>query len=387
MQFLLTLRDWMRPMLALTRKELTQLWRDRVLLLFLVYAFTVDIYLAGSGVTLQVSHARTVISNADHGVAARELTGRLVEPTFRVDVQAHTPAQALAELDRGGAMLALDIPPRFSADLAAGRQTTIGLWADTSNSVQGFMAASYITRVVSRFGIETGLSQALGQGAGVAAGSLPTVDNRIRAWYNPNQDDAWFMSLSQLLNIITVFAILLPAAAAVREKERGTVEQLLVSPLSPVQILLPKVLAMGGAILLAILLSLGFVLWPIFDVPCRGSLGLFFGLSALYVFSTAGLGLFIATVARNQAQVGMLTILLLAPMLFLSGAWTPPEAMPPWLAHAMVISPLHHFMDIAFGVMLKGQTAAALLQPIATLSVIGCLLFGFGLYRFRRQFG
>ncbi|WP_374357643.1 ABC transporter permease [Chitinimonas sp.] len=377
------LTAWLRPLAALTRKELTQLWRDRILLLFVLYAFTVDIYLAGSGVTLQVSHARTVLSDADHGPAARELAGRLVAPTFRLE-PAPIPAKAARErLDRGEAMLAIDIPPRFSADLAAGRDTSLAVYADTSNSVQGFLAASYVNRVVSRLAIETGLAR-LGAGSG---GSLPMVENRVRAWYNPNQDDAWFMSLSQLLNIITVFAILLPASAAVREKERGTVEQLLVSPLTAMQILLPKVLAMGGVILLATALSLALVLWPQFGVPCRGSLPLFFALTALYVAATSGLGLFIATVARNMAQVGMLTILVLAPMLFLSGAWTPPEAMPSWLVQLMAISPLHHFMDIAFGILLKGQDLVALARPVAALALIGSLLAALGLWRFRRQFG
>lgn len=375
---------WLRPLLALTRKELVQLWRDRILLLFLIYAFTFDIYLAGSGVTLQVSHAATVISDADRGAAARELRARLVAPTFAVQTGELTPNEVRQALDKGQAMLALDIPPRFTADLAAGRGSTLGLWVDTSNSAQGFLAASYATRIVSRMAVELGLAQLAAAGGET---SLPIIDNRIRAWYNADQNDAWFMAISQLLNIITVFAILLPAAAAVREKERGTVEQLLVSPLSPLQILLPKVIAMGGVILLAVVLALCLVLWPIFDVPCRGSLALFFAMTTLYIAATAGLGLFIATLARNLAQVGMLTIFILAPMLFLSGAWTPPEAMPHWLAEAMVVSPLHHFLDIAFGILLKSQSAAMLMRPILILLTIGVVLFGFGLYRFRRQFG
>ncbi|MBV1775360.1 ABC transporter permease [Burkholderiaceae bacterium DAT-1] len=380
---LTSMRLWLRPLAALTRKELLQLWRDRILLVFMVYAFTCDIYLAGSGVTLQVSHAATVITDADRGAAARELRARLVEPSFNVQPGHVNERDAMRALDRGEAMLALDLQPRMTADLAAGREVTVGLNVDTSNSVQGFLGASYVTRIVSEFGIQTGLAQ-LGGGNGM---TLPMVQNRIRAWYNADQNDAWFMAISQLLNIITVFAILLPAAAAVREKERGTVEQLLVSPLTPLQIVLPKLLAMGGVILLTVMLSLNLVLWPIFGVPCRGSLGLFFAVTTLYIFSTAGLGLFVATIARNLAQVGMLTILILAPMLFLSGAWTPPEALPGWLAHGMVISPLHHYLDIAFGILLKGQGAGELLRPVMWLVGIGAGMFALGLYRFRRQFG
>ena len=130
---------------------------DRVLLAFVIYAFTVDIFLAGTGVTLQVSHAKTVISDADHGSASRELVGRLVEPSFSVQSGSISQNQALDALDRGDAMMAVDIPPNFTEDLAAGRDTTVGLWVDTSNSVQGFLAASYMTRVVTQFGLESGI--------------------------------------------------------------------------------------------------------------------------------------------------------------------------------------------------------------------------------------
>jgi ABC-2 type transport system permease protein len=175
--------------------------------------------------------------------------------------------------------------------------------------------------------------QRLGMGR---SGPLPQVQNDIRVWYNPNQEDSWFMGISEMLNIATVFAVLLPAAAMVREKERGTVEQLIVSPLSPFGILLPKVVSMTGVILCGVALSLFLVLIPVFAIPVKGSLLLFFALSGLYVFTTAGLGLFAATIARNLAQAGMLSILILAPMLFLSGAWTPPEAMPGWLRGLML---------------------------------------------------
>lgn len=372
---------WLRPLLALVHKELTQLWRDRILLLFLVYAFTCDIYLAGSGVTLQVSHAATVITDADRGAAARELRARLVAPTFAVAEGNVTPAAANRALDHGEAMLALDIPADFTRAISVGRPVTVGVTVDTSNSVQGFLAASYVQRILIGMGLDAVSAQ-----LGSTGMDLPLVENRIRAWYNADQNDAWFMAISQLLNVITVFAVLLPAAAAVREKERGTVEQLLVSPLSAVQVVLPKVVAMGGVILCAVMMALLLVLWPVFQVPCRGDLGLFLGLCALYIFSTSGLGLLIATFARNLAQVGMLTILVLAPMLFLSGAWTPPEAMPTWLAHAMVISPLHHFLDIAFGIFLKGQHATEMRESISLLILIGIVLFGIGLFRFRRQF-
>ena len=218
------------------------------------------------------------------------------------------------------------------------------------------------------------------------ADALPVVDNRTRVWYNPNQNDAWFMAISELLNVITVFAILLPAAAMVREKERGTIEQLIVSPLTPFQVMAPKVLAMTGVILAATALSLGAVLVGVFGVPFRGSLLLFFAATTLYVVALSGLGLYIATITRNMAQASMLSILVLAPMIFLSGAWTPPEAMPTVARWLMVISPLYYYIDVAYGVILKGAGLDVLGPSFAGIIVIGSVVVGLGLWRFKRQF-
>jgi ABC-2 type transport system permease protein len=216
--------------------------------------------------------------------------------------------------------------------------------------------------------------------------NVPRIDSRHRVWFNPNQNDGWFMSISELLTVVTLFAILLPAAAMVREKERGTVEQLLVSPLTSFQIMFPKVIAMTGVIVCGALISLLLILKPVFHVPFKGDFILFLAVTTLYVFTTAGLGLFAATIARNLAQAGMMTILILAPMIFLSGAWTPPEAMPSWLQMGMLVSPLHYYMDAVFGILLKGAGVGDLWRSILGIAVLGGIVFGFGLWRFRRQF-
>jgi ABC-2 type transport system permease protein len=208
----------------------------------------------------------------------------------------------------------------------------------------------------------------------------------VRVWFNPNQNDAWFMSISELLNVITAFSILLPAAAMVREKERGTIEQLLVSPLTPIQVMLPKTLAMMLVIQLGIVISLLTVLVPVFHVPIQGSLPLFFCITTLYIINLSGLGLFIATVTRNLAQAAMLSILVLAPMIFLSGIWTPPEAMPAAVRALTVFSPLYYYMDACYGILLKGADLRVLWDSVLGIVVLGCFTVGFGLWRFRRQF-
>lgn len=172
----------------------------------------------------------------------------------------------------------------------------------------------------------------------------------------------------------------------VREKERGTVEQLLVSPLSPLQVMLPKVLAMTAVIVAGAAIGLGAILETIFDVPLKGSLWLFFAITTLYVVSLSGLGLLVATMTRNLAQAAMLAILILAPMLFLSGLWTPPEAMPLVMRYGMYVSPLHYYIDASYGILLKGAGISILWPQVLGIVGFGAPVFGFGLWRFRKQF-
>jgi ABC-2 type transport system permease protein len=375
---------WWRRLVVMTRKEMLQLSRDLPIGLLLVYSFTLAVYIAGNGIRSQLHNASLFVQDNDHSFSSRELIHKFNPPFFRLDGQIDDPQEGLRLLDRGKAMAILEIPPRFHEQVITGEPTAVQLLVDTTNSAQGLSAASYAVRIVAQFEQDT-MRARLG-GAETSSQILPIVVSEHRVWYNPDQNDAWFESISHLLRQITIFAILLPAAALVREKERGTAEQLLVSPLTPFQIMLPKVLAMTVVILCATAVALFGIMRPVFGVPIRGSIVLFFTCTALFVFSTAGMGLAAATVSRNQAQVGMLTLLIVAPMMLLSGLVAPMEALPPWTRHLMMLSPLRYFIDIANGVLLKGSGVSALWQPVLAMVVLGGGLFGFGMWRFRRQF-
>jgi ABC-2 type transport system permease protein len=375
---------WLRRLWVMIVKELLQLSRDVVLLVFIGYAFTIDLYLAGSGVSLQLNRAAFAVRDSDHSFASRELLYRFRPPHFQLVGEVASARAGVRMLDDGEVLMVLDTWPHFERALLRGKATSVQLQVDATHSVLGFLASSYAAQIVGQYGLEAGLAREGLSAADLA--NVPRIDSRHRVWFNPNENDSWFMSISELLTVITLFAILLPAAAMVREKERGTVEQLLVSPLTSFQIMFPKVIAMTAVILLGTVISLFLILKLVFDVPFEGDLLLFLAVTTLYVFTTAGLGLFAATIARNLAQAGMMTILILAPMIFLSGAWTPPEAMPAWLRLGMNISPLHYYMDACFGILLKGAGLASIWRSILGIAVIGGTVFGFGLWRFRRQF-
>ena len=332
-------RLWWRRLLVMTVKELLQLSRDTALILFMVYAFTLDIYLSGSGTTFELMKAAIFVSDADHSRSSRELAQQFMPPSFELKGELNHPSEGMRLLDENQAMGILSIPPRFHELLQKGEPTSVQLQIDATNTVLGTLAGLYGMRIVADYGFEAAMER-MGWDERTLE-HVPRIEDAPRVWFNQNQNDTWFMSIAEMLNIITLFAIMLPAAAMVREKEKGTVEQLLVSPLTPFQIMFPKVVAMAIAIVAGTGLCVGVILKGCFNVPMRGSVTLFLALTGLYVFATAGLGLFIATMSRNLGQASMMAIVSYAPMIFLSGAWTPPEAMPRFMQWTMVLSPLH----------------------------------------------
>ena len=374
---------WGRRLAAMTWKEILQLSRDVPLLLFLLYSFSLSVVVSGAGITMQLTNAELLVHDADHSHSSRELIHRFQLPYFTFAGEISDPREGLRQLDQGRVMLLLEIPPRFHEALMSGERTAVQVLVDTTNAPQGLSAAGYSVRIAGLFGTETGLASA---GLSGAEAAIPRVSSAHRVWFNPTQDERWFQSIAHVLRMTTIFAVLLPAAALVREKERGTVEQLLVSPLSPFQIMFAKVLAMSGVILLALSLALYGVLHPVFHVPMKGSTGLFFLLTSLHVFTTAGFGLVAATIAKNQAQVGMMTLFVVGPMLLLSGITSPYESMPKWVQTVMTFSPLRYYIDITYGVMLKGAGLDLLWKPVGAMLLLGGALFGFGMWRFRRQF-
>jgi ABC-2 type transport system permease protein len=375
---------WWGRMKVMTIKELVQLLRDPVLLAFVLYAFTADIYLAGSGVSLELRQAATLVHDGDKSQSSRELARRFQLPHFRLDGEIDDPSRGMQRMDWGDAMIVLDIPPKFEESLIDGRPAAVQMQVDTTNVVQGNSIHSYGEQIISRFGLEAAARKAA---PGGHLDRLATIQDDHRVFFNPNQNDSWFMSLTELLNIITLFAIILPAAALAREKERGTVEQLMVTPLSPFEILMPKVLAMAGVILLGTGLCLFGVIRPAFGLPIRGSVPLFLAVTVLYIFTTAGIGMLVAAFARNMAQAGMLIALIYAPLVFLSGAWTPPEALPRVMRLLMTISPLHYYIDASFGILLKGAGIGLLWESVFGMLILGVPAFGLGLWRFRHQIG
>lgn len=375
---------WWRQLVALWFKELRTLYRDPFLLLAMIWFFTAEIYIAGTGIRLELNKAPMGVVMEESSAPAREWVAAFHRPWFDVQGSVSDMQAGQALLDSGELMQVADLPPRLDEALRRGQPVAIQVFMDGSNVTLGSLMASYTQQIHARYNTEQMLEKLHRSAAQPLP--VPQVDNRVRLRFNENNEDSWFMSVTELFMVITVLGMLLPAALAVREKERGTIEQLLVTPLDTTQIMLAKLFAVILVILLGVTISLFWVIVPLIGAPLRGDLALFYASVALYAFSICGVGLFISTLARNLGQVMLLTFMLILPMTLLSGAWTPPEAMPAWERTLMAFTPLYHFNIIGNSILFKAATLAELKTHLLALAAIGVVLFSFGAWRFRRQF-
>lgn len=378
------IKRWLRRLQVMTAKELLQLLRDTPILIFFLFSFSLNIVMGGGRPGFELKNAVVHVLDHDKSATSREYVARFKPPFYVLHGVDGTPEASIQLLDRGDAMVTMDIPSGFEKSLQRGESTTVQMQVDTTYSSLGLLAASYAQQITGEFGMET-LSDRMGLTAASKV-SLPIIRDEQRVWFNPNQNNAWFFSISELLMMTTLLTILLSTAATAREKERGTIEQLLVSPLTPIQILLPKVLAMTFVVVLGSMVSVYGILIPVFHLPIKGSLPLFFALTALYGFTSSGLGLFIATVTRNLSQAGMLAIFTFVPIILFSGIHTPHEGMPRWLHMIVLFNPLAHYIDATYSILLRGAGLDLIWDSVLAMALLGGAVFGFGVWRFRRQF-
>lgn len=372
-----------RRLRGLVRKEFAQILRDRALVFILIWAFTAAIYTSGHGHVMDVTRIPTAVYDLSQSPASRELVSHLQLPYFKIVAYIHREKDIEKWLDSGKASMVLVIPPDFQRKVSGQGQANIQVISDGAVAMPATVAVAYVAAISNNYSLS--VLQKRAGGAGYSLASLPEIDQRLRVKFNPNMLSSWFSGLLELLNMFTMVSLLLTAADLVREKEQGTLDQLLVSPARPIEIFLAKIIPTIVLVLALSLLSFFVVLKPGFGLPIRGSLLLFYGVAALYVFAMTSMGIAIALIARNLAQAMMIMLLILQPMIFLSGAWNPPEAMSPWLRWLSFISPMRYFIDFGYGVILKGSSLLFVAWDVAGIVVLGTALFGFSLWWFRRS--
>jgi len=360
---------------SLLTKEIIQFSRDRVILLLILWLYTIEVVICAYALSFDVKHLPLAAVDQDRSVASRALLEKFsISEAFDIAGYPSTMAEAGDWLDGGKASLIIVIPEQFDRDLRRGAVPVVQLLLDGSNSNTAAIARGYAAQILDRFQQEWKLD-------GVT--SAVQVEPVLRVWYNPNQTYTSFMVLSMIALAALMVGVIHPAASIVREKEVGTIEQLMVTPIRIGELFLAKTaptLAMG---LLSVFPSLLIVWW--FGVPLRGSLLLFLLLTALFLLSAIGIGVLVATVSKTLQQALLLSFFGLFPLMFLSGTLVPVESMPEFLQTLSLISPLRYYMDVILGIFLKGAGIAELWPQALALLVIGSLLFWVAIGVFRRQ--
>ncbi|MFC4625362.1 ABC transporter permease [Daeguia caeni] len=355
-------------------KELRGLFRDPVLLILIVYAFSLAIYTAAKAMPETLNNATIAIVDEDQSPVSSRIITAFYPPYF-VPPRLITVNEMDSRMDEGLDTFALDVPPNFHRDLLAGQSPTIQLNIDATRMSQAFTGGGYIQNIVTNE-----VNEYVNRYRGDS--SVPVTLN-LRARFNPDLDQSWFGAISNVISSVTMLSIILTGAALIREREHGTIEHLLVMPVSPVEIMISKIWSMGLVVLIASAFALVFVVQGILHVPIQGSILLFLVGAALQLFATTSLGIFLATVAGSMPQFGMLLILVLIPMQMLSGTMTPRESMPEIIQNIMLAAPNTHFVILAQAVLFRGAGLSVVWPQLLALFVIGSLLFLFALRRFR----
>ena len=354
-------------------KELISLRYDSVLLLFMLYAFSAAIYMPASGSSIGVHNASVAIVDEDNSRLSRQLADVLRPPQFQTPVL--IPYTHIDEvLDSGRYTFVINVPVDFQADLMAGKQPELQVNVDATAMSQAFMGAGYMGRIFQRE-----LQQLSG------AVSEPPIKLTTRALFNSNMQSGWFLAIIQIINNVTILAILLTGTALLREREHGTLEHLLVLPLTAFEIMLAKVWTSVLVVVFCTWLSLELIVKKALGVPLAGSMLLYLFVTGLYLFASTALAVFLTTMARSIPQFGLLAIPVLMPMLLLSGGTTPLDSMPQWLQMVMQFSPTTHFVSLSTAILFRGAGAGLVWPEMLALTAIGIVFFLVALARFRRS--
>lgn len=369
------MRTW-HNIFWLGTKELRSVLTDVIMVIFILYSFTAQVYQRANAVGETVNRASVAIVDEDQSELSGRLQNALYPPYFKPPVEI-SAAEIQPAMDASRFMFVLSIPPNFEADVRRGRQPELALDIDATAVMQAGLGAGYIQNIVttevSRFAARSD-----------PAAELP-VDLVVRRAFNPNGTAAWFTSIVALLDQLSMLTIVLVGAALLREREHGTIEHLLVMPLTPFQIAMAKVWANGLIILVVFTFSVIFVVQDMLQVPIAGSIWLLLAGTTLYLFAAAAIGMFLGTIARSMAQFALLMLMTIIPMMMLSGGISPIESQPPLVQPITWFLPSRHYMAFAQAVIFRGAGLDIVWPQIIMVGSLGFAFFAASLVLFRRS--
>ena len=365
---------WVQNVFRLGLKEIASLSRDVVMVVLIIYVFTAAVYSEATAMKTDVSNAGVAIVDADQSTLSSRIKDALQPPYFRTPREIDR-SELDQLLDKGQYTFILEIPPRLEADLLANRGPSIQINVDATAVTQAGAGTAYIQQIIAR---ETAsfLKQ---RGANPAV----PIDPVIRALFNQNLEAIRFSASMGVINNVTILAIILVGAAVMRERERGTIEHLLVMPVRPSEILAAKIWANGLVILLAAGFSLHVIVHVVLQVPIVGSVEFFLAGAAIYLFAVTSLGILLATIANSMPQFALLSIPVFILMFLLSGSFTPFESMPQFMQDIMYVAPSTHFVKFAQSVLYRGAGIDVVWSDLVIMGALGGAFFAAALSRFK----
>jgi ABC-2 type transport system permease protein len=355
-------------------KELRSFLHDFVLLGLVIYAFSLAIVMQASSNSQDLHNGSIAFVDEDNSELSRRIAHAFLPPYFQLPQQI-LEKDVVSFMNKGKYTFIIDIPPEFETYVLAGRHPVIQVDVDATAMVQAGLGSGYAQQIIT-----TEVADFLSRSEGVP---LSTVNLDVRIAFNPNLTTAWFTTVMGIINNVTMLAIILAGAALVREREHGTMDHLLVMPLTPFEIAMSKVWANGLVIAVAVGLSLYLVIRWMLAIPIAGSIPLFMVGVVIYLFFATAIGIFLGTLARSMPQLGLLYMLVYLPMNMLSGSNTPLESMPSWLATVMQASPSTHFVLFAQSILYRGAGIDVVWPQFLAVAGVGGLFFGFAILRFR----
>jgi ABC-2 type transport system permease protein len=374
------------------RKEFRQVLREPRMRIILFLPPLVQTILFGFAVNLDVENGWLGWMDLDRTPSSRELRAAFEgSQRFLVVAEAESEADVRVLLDRGEAQAVVRVPAGFARDIERGQTAAVQVLVDGTNSNTASILAGYATQIVSGYSARVMVEQQQARlvGRSMASGgpvrlTLPGIEPRSRVWFNPELRSRNYFVPGVVVNIITLVTLMLTAMAIVREKEIGTMEQLMVTPIRPLELMVGKTLPFALAGLLdVILITVAALL--VFHIPFRGSVLLLLGCTCIFLLTTVGAGLFLSTISRTQQQAVMAAFFFFMPAFMLSGFNFPIRNMPPLVQYLSYLDPLRYFIEIVRGIFLKGVGADVLWPQMVTLLGYGLAVLTFSALRFHKR--
>lgn len=371
----------MGRLMAVLKKEFLQFSRDWMLIGLILFIYTGDLFMCTYALSFDVRNLTLAVHDQDRTQLSRRLVERFTATEYFGRLRpVSSPREIDLLLDRGEADLALVVPPGFSRRALGGDPVDVQLILSGVNSNTASAARGYANIIIERFSHDLLRSHAAAHGY---APMLPEVAAQMRIWYNPELRFQHFMAISMIVIAALMVGVVTTAAGLVREKESGTVEQLIVTPLRTHEIVIAKMAPPFAVGLLALAPGIGIAL--AFGAPLRGSVPLFVLGSAVALLACMAIGLVISTFAANLQQALLISFFVLFPVMFLSGTTVPVESMPRALQYISLASPIRYYMEIALGIFLKDVGWRVLWPQFLALLAIGTGLAAWGLLRLKRR--